>query len=104
MEGQDAAQFVVVDGAQGGDLAASQVQAVDTRAGSGGQPVAQVRVGDDGDEDLVVGEQPEIDGVGEVEVVGDGPKRSSSSMEATVPAPSSSGASSGSQMRGVAVR
>lgn len=72
VEGQDAAQLVVVDGAQGGNLAAGQVQSVDAGTGSGGEPVAQVCVGDDGDEDLVVGEQPEIDGVGEVEVVGDG--------------------------------
>lgn len=71
VEGQDAAQFVVVDGAQGGDLAAGQVQSVDAGARSGGEPVAQIGVGDDGDEDLVVGQQAEVDRVGEVEVVGD---------------------------------
>jgi hypothetical protein len=65
VEGQDAAQLVVVKGAQGGDLAAGQAQSVDARAGSGGEPVAQVFVGDDEDEDLVVGEQAKVAGVGE---------------------------------------
>ncbi|MFD0391795.1 hypothetical protein ACFQ3Z_00085 [Streptomyces nogalater] len=71
VEGEDAAEVVVVDGAQGCDLAAYQAQAVDASAGAGGEPVAQVFVSDDGDEDLVVGEQAEVDGVGEGQPVGD---------------------------------
>ncbi|WP_406733614.1 hypothetical protein [Streptomyces sp. NBC_01794] len=71
MERQHAAQLVVVDGSEDGDLAAGEAQAVDAGAGSGGEPVAQVGVVDDGDEDLVVGEQSEVDGVGEGEAVGD---------------------------------
>ncbi|XQE90933.1 hypothetical protein ACN24M_39745 [Streptomyces microflavus] len=72
VEGEDAAEFVVVDGSEDGDLVSGEAEAVGACAAVGGEPVAEVGVLDDGDEDLVVGEEAEVDGVGEGEAPGDG--------------------------------